>query len=182
MVHISNVTDLIRDQMEMANRMHGVLGIGGHTMVLTGYQEKWEEGVQWYSPPYYTHSQGYKMCVSVDFRRARSCLPVYSYLLPGEYDDGLKWPFRGTVVVLLLNQLSDYNHYDYVFDYSHASNWESRRLASDEKSDATYSSTSDLRLNALEYKYRYSKECQYLKNDCLKFKIIVKNLELRTTT
>ena len=118
MAHIiSNVTDLIRDHMEKTNRIQCVLGVTPN-IVLTHYQKKRKKGVDWYSPPYYTHLHGYKMCVNVDLTQTNTKLHVYSYLLPGEYDAGLKWPFRGMVVVQLLNQLSDDNHYEYVFDYS----------------------------------------------------------------
>ena len=157
--------------MEKTNRIHSVLGADEHIIVFTGYQEKRKKGVQWYSPPYYTHLYGYKMCVNVDLYPSSSELHVYSHLVRGEYDAGLKWPFRGTVVVQLLNQLSDDNHYDYVFDYSQASNSESHRVTSDERSKYKSPSTPRLPLTALEYSS--SKTCQYLKNDCLKLKIFV---------
>ena len=164
----------MRDQLEMTNRIHRVLGADCN-IVLTDYQEKRKKGVEWYSPPYHTHSHGYKMCVNVDLRPFLSVLEVYSHLLPGEYDAGLKWPFRGTVVVQLLNQLSDDNHYDYVFDYSQASDSVSQRVTSGERSHGRDpSAPGHLPLAALEY--NPSKKCQYLKNDCLKFKVFMKNL------
>ena len=116
-----------------------------------------------------------KMCLSVKIRPQYCYLRVYSYLLPGEYDAGLKWPFRGAVVVQLLNQLSDDNHYDYVFDYSEASDGESQRVTGEQQSSCKcHASAPDLPLIALEYDS--SKKCQYLKNDCLIFKIVVKKL------
>ena len=152
--------------------MHSVLRLAEHTIFLTDYQQKRTNGVYWVSPPYYTHSHGYKMGINVNLCFAR--LVVYSCLLRGEYDAGLKWPFRGTVVVQLLNQLSDDNHYDYVFDYSQASDRESQRVTSGETSARKSSSTPDLPFAALEY--NPSKKCQYLKDDCLKFRVFVKNL------
>ena len=174
MYAISNVTDLIRDHMEMSSRMLCVLGADDRTVVFTDYQEKRKNGVDWYSPPYYTHSHGYKMCVNVWLEPHHLKLRVFSYLLPGEYDAGLKWPFRGTVVVQLLNQLSDDNHHDYVFDYSQAKDKESQRVTSGKRSDCRFPSTPNVLLTALEY--NSFKKCQYLKNDCLKFNVFVKNL------
>ena len=175
--HFNNVhyvTDLIRDHMEMTKRTQCViLGGSDRTIVFTGYLEKRRNGVDWHSPPYYTHSHGYKMCVNVDIQPFDTTLDVYSYLLPGEYDAGLKWPFRGTVVVVqLLNQLSDDNHYDYVFDYSRASDSQSQRVTSGERSNWKSPSTNHLLLTALEY--NSFEKCQYLKNDRLMFKIVVK--------
>ena len=168
---ISFVTELVKGQMEI----HNVQSSAPLTIVFTGYQEKREEGIYWYSPSYYTHLHGYKMCVWVWVRPCDTTLDVYSYLLPGEYDAALKWPFRGTVVVQLLNQLSDDNHFDYVFDYSQASDGVSQRVTSGERS-SYYQCPSGPRLLLTDLKYNSSKKCQYLKNDCLKLKIFLKNL------
>ena len=35
---------------------------------------------------------------------------VYAYLMRGEFDDHLKWPFQGHVTVAMLNQLEDNHH------------------------------------------------------------------------
>ena len=152
--------------------MHSVQKFPEHTIVLTDFQKKRAGLVNWKSPPYYTHSQGYKMGVIV--LTCWGTLQVYSYLLRGEYDAGLSWPFRGTVVVQLLNQLSDDKHYDHVFDYSRASDGESQRVTSGEKSTSKISSTPYLPIASLES--NSSKICQYLKDDCLKFRVFVKNL------
>ena len=158
--------------MEKTNRIHSALGADCN-IVLTAYQEKRKKAVDWYSPPFYTNTHGYKMCVKVEMRPQHCYLYVYSHLLRGEYDDGLKWPFRGTVVVQLLNQLSDDNHHDYVFDYSRASDSQSQRVTSGERSNWKSPSTNHLLLTDLEY--NSFKKCQYLKNDCVMFKIAVKN-------
>ena len=177
---ISFVAELMRGHMEDTSKMKGFLGMIPN-IVLTGYQEKRKEGVDWFSPPYYTHSHGYKMCVNVELAPSFTVLDVFSYLLRGEYDAGLKWPFKGTVVVqLLINQLSDDNHYDYVFDYSQARDSKSQRVTSGERSNWKAPSGPHLLLTALEY--NSSKKCQYLKNDCLKFRIFVKNVWLCTKT
>ena len=161
--------------MGKTNTVHSEIKYPQHTVVLNGYQERSRNTFSWCSPPYYTHSHGYKMCVIVWMGPAHRSLPVYSCLLRGEYDDALKWPFRGTVVVQLLNQLSDDNHYDYVFDYSQASDSVSQRVKSGERSyGRDPSAPGHLPLTALEY--NSSKKCQYLKNDCLKFKIFLKSL------
>ena len=45
-------------------------------------------------------------------------LIIYSFMMPGPYDDSLQWPFKGKVIIQLLNQHGDHHH-DYVFDYKH---------------------------------------------------------------
>ena len=38
-------------------------------------------------------------------------MSVYTYILEGKYDSGLKWPFVGDVNIKLLNQVKDKNHH-----------------------------------------------------------------------
>lgn len=58
---------------------------------------------QWFSQPFYSHPEGYKMCLSVfanGVGRGRSShVSVFANLMSGENDSGLEWPFRGHVVV-----------------------------------------------------------------------------------
>ena len=68
-----------------------------------------------YSPPFYTHSGGYKMCIRVDANGYDDApdthVSVYAYLTKGMNDDNLSWPFTGEVTITLLNQLADENHH-----------------------------------------------------------------------
>ena len=62
----------------------------------------------WNSHPFYTHSRGYKMCIKVYANGAGDLadthVSVFVYLIQGEFDDELKWPFRGDITIQLLNQ------------------------------------------------------------------------------
>ena len=67
----------------------------------------------WYSPPFYTGPGGYKMCLSVlknDTIFMLDHISVCVYLMRGEYDDRLVWPFRGDITVQLVNQINSQNH------------------------------------------------------------------------
>ena len=70
----------------------------------------------WYSPSFYSHPRGYKMCLML-----RTCgqdegygthLSLYIHIMSGEYDEELTWPFKGEVQLQLLNQLSDDDHFN----------------------------------------------------------------------
>ena len=80
---------------------------------MEGFKEE-NEG-DWYSNPVYSHFGGYKMCLRVDANRfgvaKGTHVSVYIYLMRGDNDDNLKWPFKGTIKVSLLNQLEDGQHY-----------------------------------------------------------------------
>ena len=59
----------------------------------------------WYSPPFYTHLGGYMMCLKVypngiGFGEGTH-VSVFVCLMRGEFDDLLKWPFRGGVAIQL---------------------------------------------------------------------------------
>ncbi len=64
---------------------------------------------KWRSPSFYSHVGGYKMCLlvlpnsQVD-AEGNQQVGVYLQMLKGEFDDVLKWPFYGKVVVRLINQ------------------------------------------------------------------------------
>ena len=86
-------------------------------------QHKLDDDV-WFSPPFYTHTHGYKMCLKV-FANGYSntkgkCVSVFSFLMQGEYDDELEWPYSGTIDIHLVNQLQDQNHHkaSLSFEYS----------------------------------------------------------------
>ena len=59
----------------------------------------------WYSPPFYSHLGGYKMCLRVDAngngKGEGTHVSVFVCLMKGEFDDKLKWPFCGDVTVKL---------------------------------------------------------------------------------
>ena len=81
---------------------------------LEGYEEKKANKTVWYSVPFFTHPGGYKMCLQVYTNGFKSAegqhLSAYTCLLRGEMDQFLKWPFRGKIVMYLLNQFEDNNH------------------------------------------------------------------------
>ena len=133
-------------------------------------KSQWFGRKQWFSPPYFTHHKGYKMCFEVDFKGFfKTSLHIYSYIMKGIYDNHLQWPFKGQVIVRLLNQRGDYHHYDFVFDYKYSGN--GQRVISGERGDYLSSQTTQLPLDQLDY--NATTICQYLKDDCLKFKVIV---------
>ena len=67
------------------------------------------------SNTFYSHPGGYKMCVGIhpngDGSGEGTHLSVFTELIEGCYDNQLHWPFLGTVIVELLNQLGDNNHH-----------------------------------------------------------------------
>ena len=59
----------------------------------------------WYSPSFYSHLGGYKMCLRVDANGEGdgkgTHVSVFVQLMRGEFDDDLKWPFSGKITIQL---------------------------------------------------------------------------------
>ena len=81
---------------------------------MEGFQ-KMEIGEEWFSDPVYSHFGGYKMCLKVSPKGLSGTKDTYVsvliYWMRGDNDINLKWPFKGTIKVSLLNQLEDRKHY-----------------------------------------------------------------------
>ena len=90
-------------------------------LTMTNFQQHKRDDSCWFSPPVYTHHQGYKICLKVN---ANVCgtdkgihVSVYVCLMRGEFEDSLKWPFCGVISYQLLDQANgdhktDTNTYD----------------------------------------------------------------------
>lgn len=68
----------------------------------------------WFSQPFYTHHHGYKLCLRVnangDGEGKGSYVSLFVYIMRGEYDDELCWPFYGELTLQLLNWIEDKGH------------------------------------------------------------------------
>ena len=126
----------------------------------------------YYSPPF-TSDQGYRMCLLVDANGHGSGrgthISVYVYLMKGEQDDNLEWPFRGKVFVELLNWKDDKSHRDWTADFSKASAKASGRVTEEGLAPAgqgtpKYTPTSSLGFDKMM-------NTQFLQDDCLLFRV-----------
>ena len=67
-----------------------------------------DKSSDWKSPTMYTHVGGYKFCVGVDAngcgRGHGNSIYVDLWVLPGEFDDQLKWPAKAKFTIELINQ------------------------------------------------------------------------------
>ncbi|XP_065887779.1 TNF receptor-associated factor 4-like [Dysidea avara] len=72
-------------------------------------------GLQYFSVPFYTHSGGYKMQLGIypngTTARNSTHLSLSIYIMKGENDERLDWPFAGSVKIFVLNQSIDAEHF-----------------------------------------------------------------------
>ena len=96
---------------------------------------------------------------------------VFAYLMRGEFDDHLKWPFRGHVTVAILNQLEVSNHTTHTITFTDTTNNEViGRVTEGERAESMWGYFTFIAHTELNY--NPTKNCQYLKYDCLRFRIV----------
>ena len=133
---------------------------------VTGFDELKRESRGWCSPPFYTHPQGYKMCLQVatDFEQKGTEIAIGACLLRGEFDDFLAWPFQGAISMELVNQSEDGRHLLHCAGFHRSA--QLRVLGS---------ATEGCRQMTVAYdQLAYSEihNCQYLKNDRLCLRVL----------
>ena len=137
----------------------------------TDYAKRKSRNSSAFSPPIYSSPGGYKMCINVLPNGAGkgkgTHVSVYAYLMRGENDDHLSWPFTGTIVVELLNQLTDRNHHSVTTKMSE-DNDVSQRILEGDRAKSGYGCHLYIAHSYLDY--NAAKNCQYLMDDCLYFR------------
>ena len=65
--------------------------------MMIDFEQQKAEGDNWYSPSFYTHPRGYRMCLRVyadgNDDGKGTHVSVFVRLMRGEHDNYLKWPF-----------------------------------------------------------------------------------------
>ena len=74
---------------------------------ITNYDHYRKVGYKWRSPSFYSHPGGYKLYCAVYANGygggEGTHLSLFVFIMRGEYDDQLKWPFNGTVTIAMFN-------------------------------------------------------------------------------
>ena len=163
-----HVADLEGELKELKQEVDTGQPIGPVELTMTNFQQRYRDHDVWFSPPFYSHPHGYKMCLRVYANGEGNCegthVSVFVSLMRGVFDDCLKWPFRGNITIQLLNQEEDKDHVVEIADFTdHTPDKYSKRVSKGEQSLFGWGYPNFLPHTDLEPKY--------LKNDCLKFRI-----------
>ena len=83
-------------------------------LIMGSFSSKIIDEEEWTSQPFYTHPNGYKMCLNVDPSGVEggegTHISVFLKLMRGQFDSYLSWPFRGSITVELLDQHGSDEH------------------------------------------------------------------------
>ena len=142
--------------------------IGSVEITMTNFKQH-KNDVVWDSSPFYTHPHGYKMCLCVCPKGVGNGngthLSVFFHMMRGEFDDQLKWPFRGDITYQLVDQEGDKDHIKQVVQFDdHIPDRVTKRISEGERNSAGWGHFTLLPLSDLQPKY--------LKNDCIKLRIV----------
>ena len=100
--------------------IHNHVGLVPFNFIISEFEQKKSSSTCWFCPPFYTHPHGYKMCLEVCpngyDEGMNSHVSVYLYMMRGEYDESLKWPFQDDITIQLLSQVGGSEHHEKVLD------------------------------------------------------------------
>ena len=134
-------------------------------VIMDNFTQHKKDGDTWYSTPFYSGPQGYKMRLRVDAngvgRGAGTHVSVSVQIIPGEYDDTLTWPYTGAVTYEIINWKEDRDHVKMSEDFSTASA-HNRNKPTGEDSNKGWG-----RHQALSHNELYGSNSQYINNDIL---------------
>ena len=114
------IRDLDTKQTTQLNKLSTMVdytaqGFTHHDFTLTNFKKHQASGFNegsWFSDPFYSYPGGYCFKLNIDTNGHSSAhgthLSAYLYLLPGDYDEELKWPIKCTVHLEMLNQRGDH--------------------------------------------------------------------------
>ena len=139
-----------------------------HDLIMTDFEQHKREDDMWFSAPVYTHQDGYKICLGVfangELTGKGTHITVAVYFMRGEFDDFLKWPFRGIIYFQLVDQLHGIDHLEHMVPYN--SSVPDKHCSRVTDRDTAVWGWGPDRLIA-----HTKLEPKYLRNDCLKFRI-----------
>ena len=137
------------------------------------YNEHKRVGDEWFSVPFYSTTNGYKLQLHVDangFASGKDThLSVGVHLMKGEYDESLNWPLNSEITVELLNWREDKGHVETIIDHYNAPIAYRTRVI-----DAKAAIYSWIKLQVIPHKeleYNADNNTEYLKNDTLCFRV-----------
>ena len=166
--------EITKQMKSNLHHLHSHVGLVPFTVTMPNFEQKKRLNKSWYSHSFFTHSHGYKMCLRVDSNGNgsgnNSHVSVFVYMMKGDYDDQLKWPFRGDITIQILNQARDDEHCTEILIITDGKDFGDRVLVSDM-----------LEENGRGYPKFLSHTClsPYLKDDCIRLR--VKEVKLKCT-
>ena len=137
------------------------------------YNEHKRVGDMWYSVPFYSTTNGYKLQLCVDANGLASGkdthLSVGVHLMKGEYDETLNWPLNSEITIQLLNWREDKAHVETIVDHYNAPIAARTRVVDGDTTQ--WSWLKHQVVPHMELPYNADNNTEYLHNDTLCFRV-----------
>ena len=136
-----------------------------------------KESSTWYSQPFYTHPGGYKLQFEVVANGSGdgkgTHVSVRAYLMKGENDAALEWPFRRQISIRLLNWRENLQHWEKVIEFTDRDQSKSCSRVSEAESTerASVGLGYDCFISHSDLEYNSEKNRQYLCDEMLCFQV-----------
>ena len=113
--HYLNTSYLKEDTILFRVMLLNTTSILPYQITMTDFERHKKDEDNWYSEPFYTHPGGYRMYITINadgFQSGKGThVSVFVSVARGKFDHSLKWPFRGNIIVKLINQKNDVESY-----------------------------------------------------------------------
>ena len=157
---------VLEERHELTTRVG--IAIGSVRFAMNNFMEYKQTDKNWFSPPFYTHHQGYKVCLRIMANGEGSLHGEYTsillHLMKGEFDDYLKWPLRVAISVILLDQEGEEKHHTKTLEFTdRTSDQVANRVIEGERAEFGWGLFQFIKHDQLEPRY--------LKNNQLSFQI-----------
>ena len=159
------------DMRALKEDLHQEINTSGR---LLEFRVKYTKG-EVFSPAFYTHTHGYRMCVRVNPNRygdgEGTHVSIFMYMMRGSFDDYLNWPFRGEITIQLVNQAGGHNHIEKIIYYNdEIPDMYKSRVTGSERATSGWGFHQVLAHSHLGY--NPAKKTQYLKNNHLIVRVV----------
>ncbi len=138
--------------------------LGPPLMTMANIEHK--KGDFWYSPPVYTHPQGYKICLKVEIERWGNQsyhVRTHVHFMKGLFDNFLTWPFQGSISIRIVDQVKGQGHRHFTSEYN-TDNENCQRVLNGEVARYGQEAIKTIFYDGIE-------TSKFLKNDTLVFQI-----------
>ena len=166
----------------MQESVHRVVPIN-YCFTMENFEHYKRNDMEWYSDPFYTHPQGYKICVRIDangYDIGRGThVSLYTCFMRGDYDNKLTWPFCGKILIELRNHNSDNHHEDTICYNDSVPDYEeyARRVTLGNTTKSR--GWGNPKFISHEVLKKSDSKTQYLKDNCLQFRVREVQLDTR---
>ena len=144
--------------------------------IMQRYSRHKRQDDQWYSQPFYSEPGGYKLCLNIPANGSGSGkgshISVSVFLMKGENDHQLQWPFEHDVTCAILNWRKDENHVTNTIHFKSAPKEYKDRVSSMHRAEKGWGLAKFLPHSSLHDSATKCTTTQYLYQDCLCVQIL----------